>query len=112
MKKQFFKTFALGLIISITSCNSFSVITISDVNYGISCPNPQYVGTMYKSSSTISLNDSSASFVNSPFDLQLSALLKDARKKYGVDVTIQNVRWDVKNGKKKVGVVYDVIRCK
>jgi hypothetical protein len=34
-----------------------------------------------------------------------------AKKKYGEDVTIQNVRWDVKN-KKNISAIFDVIKCK
>ena len=37
-------------------------------------------------------------------------LLADARAKYGNEVTIQNVRWDYMN-KKRISVIYDVIKC-
>ena len=47
-----------------------------------------------------------------PESLTMYNLLYDARVAHGNDVTIQNIRYDLKNGKKKVSVVYDVIKCK
>ena len=45
--------------------------------------------------------------------MTLATLLNDAKVKYGNDVTIQNVRWDLLTDKvTKVSVVYDVIKCK
>ena len=43
--------------------------------------------------------------------LTLVSLLSDARVKYGEEVTIHNIRWDITNKKKKTGVIYDVIKC-
>ena len=106
--------FALGFLISETSCSSYSITKSlnGDGGYGNYCSNPQYVATMYKAYNIVK-SDSSATFITLPsYDLQITTLLKDARKVYGQDVTINNLRFDVKNGKKKVGVVYDVIKCK
>ncbi len=106
--------YAIGFLFGGTSCNSYSDVRTSSAenSYGSYCNNPQYVATLYKAYGVLP-NDSTGSFVTSPsYDLQITTLLKDARRKYGSEVTISNLRWDVKNGKKKVGVVYDVIKCK
>jgi hypothetical protein len=44
-------------------------------------------------------------------NLTLFNLLAVAKKKYGEDVTIQNVRWDMKN-KKNISAIFDVVKCK
>ncbi|MEY4851692.1 MAG: hypothetical protein RLY64_355 [Bacteroidota bacterium] len=100
-----------------TSCNTYTVVKSSDSEkgYGDFCSNPKYIATMYKIQNNIFgiENDSINKF--EPIggdDFNISTLLKDARSKYGSDVTITNLRWDVKNGKRKVGVVYDVVQCK
>jgi len=62
------------------------------------CSNPIYVGTWGLSS-------------DDEKHMTLVYMLMEAKKKYGDDVTIQNVRWDY-DGSKKVAAIYDVIRCK
>ena len=102
---------ALMSIITIALISSCSTYTISsfhpDQNNGSACPNPVYIATMSKASGfTINGN-----WVGEE-SLTLFSLLHDAQKKYGNDVTIQNVRWDIRNKNTKVSVIYDVITCK
>jgi hypothetical protein len=97
-----------------SSCSSYTVSVFQpDQNNGSNCPNPIYIGTMSKSAKVIAKNSDGSSYIG--FDqstMTLVSLLDDARKKYGEDITIHNIRWDIKNGKKKIGVIYDVILCK
>jgi len=107
--KKFYFIIAILLVGLMQSCSTYTVTTFQpDQNNGSDCPNPIYIGTMAKSSFTPSITSEGAYNQKS---LTLYQLLLDARKKYGEDVTIHNVRWDV-NGKEKVSVIYDVIKCK
>ena len=112
--------FLLGYILFTTACNTYSVIIEPNTNtYGTACPHPAYVGTMSKSGKSMDLvsvptstgasKTSTISTYNQE-SISLYNLLADARAKYGNDVTIQNVRWDKLN-KKRISVVYDVIKC-
>jgi len=95
----------------LSGCSVYSVSSHSSEFYtGSGCSNPTYVATMSKTNFVIQAGQSVDIF--SPKDLCLSALLKDAQTKYGDKVTIQNVRWDMRNGKNRIGVIYDVIICK
>lgn len=89
-----------------------------------SCHTPEYVSTMAKSAvisettreqilgnGTIATVTEEYSKKYDPESLTLYSLLKDARAAYGSDVTIQNIRYDVLNGRKR-SVIYDVVRCK
>jgi hypothetical protein len=104
----------------ITSCNTYSVVIEPNSNtYGIACPHPTYLGTMSKSAKltvpettlpiSLESKNSSISYYKQE-SISLFTLLDDARAKYGFEATIQNVRWDMKN-KKRISVVYDVIKC-
>ena len=117
MKKISYLILALSFFIAIYSCNRYAVVTFQpDQSNFNACPNPIYIATMSKSSEKIiSIDGDSievADFNNNQESMTLVSILNDARKKYGEDVTIHNVRWDIKNGKTKIGVVYDVIKCK
>jgi hypothetical protein len=100
----------------ITSCNTYSVVIEHNSNtFGTACSHPTYLGTMGKSAKFTSeiKNSTSSTFVpitNDQESISLYNLLNDARAKYGNEVTIQNLRWDMKN-KKRISVVYDVIKC-
>lgn len=75
--------------------------------YGTSCTNPIYIGTMglksLKKEGPMTFEDES--------QLSLFNILISAQEKYGKDITIQNIKYDVKNGR-KVSVIFDVIKCK
>jgi hypothetical protein len=43
--------------------------------------------------------------------LTIARVLKFAKSKYGEDVTVVNLRYDVKDKKKNVSVTFDVVRC-
>jgi len=112
--------FFLCYVLFTTACNTYSVIIEPNTNtYGTACAHPAYVGTMSKSGKSMNLvsvptsagasKTSTISTYNQE-SISLYNLLVDARAKYGNDVTIQNVRWDKLN-KKRISVVYDVIKC-
>lgn len=69
---------------------------IPEATGGSACPKPLYVITMSKEGAEP--------------ELSLYNLLKDAQTRHGLDVTIQNVRWDEDHGV-KIAAIYDVIRC-
>lgn len=110
MKLKMFKVITSAVLIgSLSSCNLYSVATFQpDQNNGSDCPNPIYVATMSVSSKEI--KDGAA--IYNQESMTLTYLLAEARKKYGDDVTIHNIRWDIKNRKMKTGAIYDVIKCK
>ena len=84
---------------------------IESQNYGNSCENPSYIATIAKEGNS-PLKDSDGMYgTSSDIKLTLANLVKEAQKRFGDDVTIANVRWDLENGKRK-SVVYDVIKCK
>ena len=96
----------------LSGCSIYGVSSHSSESYtGSGCSNPTYVATVHKQTGA-GLTQSGPVFAYLPKDLCLSALLIDAQTKYGEKVTIQNVRWDMKSGKKRTGVIYDVIICK
>jgi hypothetical protein len=113
MKKKILTMIALGAI-TISSCHTYQVLGFQyDKENGTACPSPVYVGTMGKivsSSTTLGSNGKPITEYNQE-SLTLYQLLSDARQKYGADVTIQNVRWDMRN-KTRISVIYDVIKCK
>ncbi|MFN4812008.1 MAG: hypothetical protein ACK5HE_03455 [Bacteroidota bacterium] len=94
------------------ACDTYKVHQRSlqnrDVNhedmYGAACPGPIYIATMGVDATT-------SDTITEQRTLTLYNLLAVAKKKYGEDVTIQNVRWDVKN-KKNISAIFDVIKCK
>jgi len=114
MKKIF--TILLTILIAsfLSSCVSYSVSQrslhhkdiMSEDMYGPSCPSPIYIATMGASA-----YDGNPDSIIYEKKITLFSLLNIAQEKYGKDVTIQNVRWDKRN-RKKVSVIFDVIKCK
>ncbi len=100
------------LTLILTGCDTYKVnqrnILHKDVNhedmYGQACPNPTYIATMGVDATTTDT-------ITEQRNLTLFNLLAVAKKKYGEEVTIQNVRWDMKN-KKNISAIFDVIKCK
>lgn len=106
MKKQI-KTIGLAIsVLLLSSCAKIrSVETCTDSQaYGKACENPKYVATIARDADNVGSAYLSTS-------LRLAVLVKEAQAKFGDDVTVENVRWDLQNGKRR-SVVYDVVRCK
>ena len=114
---------ATSILISSCSIYDYQRFNGETINPA-ACHTPEYVSTIAKSAvifvstkETILGNGNTAKITEEyskkydPESLTLYNLLKDARAAYGSDVTIQNIRYDVKNGRKR-SVIYDVIRCK
>jgi hypothetical protein len=114
MKKIKFGIFTTLTLLIFGCKSSYTVSTFQpDQSNGSDCPSPIYIGTMSISSSQVTyLAQGGVAVEFNQEVMTLVYLLENARKKYGEDVTIHNIRWDVKNGKKKTGVIYDVIKCK
>ena len=105
MKKIILSLSIFSSLFILGSCSKYTVNTFQpDEKNGSDCPTPIYVATMSRTGSYF--YDALQS------DLTLVSLLEFARKEHGKDVTIHNVRWDIKNGKKKTGVIFDVVKCK
>ena len=110
--------FLIALII-FPGCKSYySVLTYGEqigqstvqgmIENGKACPNPTYVATLSKSVQEVRTE---GVFYNQE-ELTLVSLLRDAKKVYGDDVTIQNIRWDLRDGREKTGAIFDVVKCK
>jgi len=109
MRKLIFSSL---VVILVSSCSTYDYKRFDGETAngnGSACANPQYVSTISKSAVVFQPN---APKKYMPESLTMYNLLYDARVAHGNDVTIQNIRYDLKNGKKKVSVVYDVIKCK
>ena len=80
---------------------------------GSDCPTPIYVATMSRTETligTVTSTGTRSVYKTDQREFTLVSLLEVARKTHGMDVTIHNVRWDVKNGKKKTGCIRKTIR--
>jgi len=114
--------FSSLVLILVSSCSIYDYQRFNGEDFSKSaCSNPEYIATIGKSAITFQTNangqrikDADGDYITkfNPESLTLLNLLNDARAAHGKDVTIQNVRYDVKNGKKKVSVIYDVVKCK
>ena len=96
----------IAIVALFSSCKALrGVESLTETQaYGNSCEHPTYIATISKDADMVS-------GVYASGTLRLSSLVKEAQTKYGADVTISNVRWDLQNGKRR-SVVYDVIKCK
>lgn len=104
----FLKVFVL--VITLYSCATYSVSDSkleNDKVYGLVCPNPKYVAT-------ISLEPEAKRDAYGELSVNSNFTLKDcldfAKKSYGNDVTILNIRWDMRNSK-RISAIFDVVKC-
>lgn len=112
MKTKLTIIISFFFIIIFSGCDTYSVYQRSLMQkdasqedmYGAACPSPTYVATM-------GIDATSSDSIISQEKLTLYNMLNAAKKKYGEDVTIQNVRWDKKN-KKNISAIFDVVKCK
>jgi hypothetical protein len=103
-KKGIYETYGTGALGGYGDAFGFNVNT--------ACSQTTYLGTMRKSVKFTSLETkNSSSSYNNQNSISLFDLLADAMAKYGNEVFIQNLRWNMKN-KKRISVVYDVIKYK
>jgi len=118
MKKIILSLSIISSLFILGSCSIYTVNTFQpDQMNGSDCPTPIYVATMSRTGKVVeTLNGVTGSWSETNIvdqrDFTLVSLLEFARNQHGKDVTIHNVRWDVKNGKKKTGVIFDVVKCK
>ena len=90
------KKILLGLIVLVfVGCASTTESFYQQKHYGQHCPSPKLVTSVYLSAPNMSLYK----------------CLKIAKEKYGDDVSINNVHWDLEGGVKQ-SVIFDVIKCK
>lgn len=112
MKKHILSVISGSLFLISCSTSTYGVKEYNlsnDVNYGQACPNPAYVATMFlQPKSSVDAYGKSLSLSN----YTLEECVVSAKAKYGDDVTIMNVRWDIKNGNKRISAIFDVVKCK
>lgn len=102
----------IALALALSSCAKLFSVESHNVEqaYGKACPNPTYVATIAKDADTV-IKHGGPDTTYKWNSLRLAALVKEAQTKYGADVTIENVRWDLEKGRRR-SVVYDVVNCK
>ena len=87
-------------LIILTSCR-MTQETFNQPIYGNHCPTPELVESVY-----------------TPYYMTLAEILKYSKDKYGKDVSVANVHYDVKAslfyffGSKRKSSIFDVVRCK
>jgi len=106
MKTRSLNFILVALTVALSSCAKLRSIEThtEEQAYGKACSNPTYVATVARDADKLGAAYQSSS-------LRLAVLVKEAQDKYGADATIENVRWDLQNGKRR-SVVYDVVKCK
>ncbi len=109
--KQSFILPSLGMFFMM-SCATFSVKHAGlerDTIYGQVCENPTYVATIgLEPKTTVDAYGKSLTTSN----YTLKECLDAAKEKFGSDVTVVNVRWDIKNSNKRYSAIFDVVKCK
>lgn len=117
----------LLIVLFSSSCATYNYqATSSDEAFAkIYCKNPEYLET-----NTLIVGESRREKITSekfnqnqngdildwvritPSDLTISEITSYVQSKFGKDVTISNLRWDIEVPNKKIGATFDVIRCK
>jgi hypothetical protein len=120
------------IVLFLSSCASYDIqtdiqTTSSDEAFTkVYCKNPEYletktliVGELRREKVTSEkFNQNQTGDVLdwvkiTPKDLTISQIISNIQSKYGKDVTISNLRWDIeKFSKVKIGATFDIIRCK
>lgn len=110
MKKPFFLLFILGMFLA--SCSIYRIEGSSierDTIYGQVCETPTYVATMGLEPTVV--YDAYGNAISTG-KYTLLDCLNAAQEKFGNEVTIVNVRWDIKNKGKRKSAIFDVVKCK
>lgn len=102
----------IAVVMGLVSCITMrSVETLVESQaYGSACEKPTYVTTVSMEAHYSGSSSTGTGFYNSE-SLRVASMLKEAQSKFGPDVTISNIRWDLQDGKRR-SVVFDVIKCK
>ena len=125
------------IVVFLSSCATYNYqSTSSDEAFTkVYCKSPEYVGTLTvlvgSNNGKYFINRTAVSYGAitvidtvylkfTPLDLTISNLTLEAQSKYGKDVTVSNIRWDIETSTafffftsvQKVGATYDVIKCK
>ncbi len=100
-KATFVTKVATVCVLFFSSCSKKYLVHNSLDACACNCSNPQFVSSEFVSVATAGGQE----------NLTLAVLLKTAKDRQGYDVSIQNVRWDIKKGK-RISAIFDVVRCK
>jgi hypothetical protein len=115
------------IVLFLSSCAIYDIqTTTSDEAFTkVYCKNPEYletktliVGELRREKITSekfnqNQNGDVLDWVRiTPKDLTISEITSYIQSKFGKDVTISNLRWDIERPSKKIGATFDVIRCK
>jgi hypothetical protein len=100
----------LFLLISLHSCSVYSISDSkleNDKIYGLVCPNPKYLAT-------IAFEPEAKKDGYGEVSLNSNYTMKDcldfAKKRHGNEVSIVNIRWDMRNSK-RISAIFDVVKC-
>jgi len=107
MKKILFVLSIFGLF----GCHSYTIVTenVHDTDSLLAyCENAVFVASDFIDVSTA---PSRTNNVDPQSLMTIARVLKFAKAKYGEDVTVVNLRYDMKDKKKNVSVTFDVVRC-
>lgn len=101
MKKSFYKAVNLAVVFFLVAgCSKKYYVNKSVDACACNCPNPEFVSAEFVSVAAAAEQE----------NLTLAVLLKTAKERQGYDVSIQNIQWDIKNGK-RISAIFDVVRC-
>lgn len=111
MKSSLFLFAVVGLF----GCSNFDIALRGDDTASLPpyCENAQFVASESIMPKSKDLEAARRAGIDSRVGMTFASALKLAKNLHGDDVTIANLRYDVKNGRqlKQYAVTFDVIRC-
>jgi hypothetical protein len=99
------KLVGASLMLLLMACSKKYHVTSSIEACACNCPKPQFVSQEYFPPVYLVAEGNF-----SQQSLTLAEILKFTKSKKGDDISIQNLKWDIRNGK-RISAVYDVVKC-
>lgn len=99
------KLVSASLILFLVACSKKYHVTSSIEACACNCPKPQFVSQEYFPPVYLVAEGNF-----SQQSLTLAEILKFTKSKKGDDISIQNLKWDIRNGK-RISAIYDVVKC-
>lgn len=100
------KLLSASLMLLLMACSKKYHVTSSMDACGCNCSNPEFISQDYFPPS-----NKNAGIVISQKSLTLAEILKYTKTQKGENISIQNLKWDIRNGK-RISAVYDVVICR
>jgi hypothetical protein len=99
------KLLGASLMLLLMACSKKYHVTQSMEACGCNCTNPKFLSQEYFPPMYLVAEGNF-----SQQSLTLAEILKFTKAKKGDDISIQNLKWDIKNGK-RISAVYDLVKC-